>query len=85
MANLLDYHGFFFRIISTYVFNQLHGHWLFNDALHSTILMNLKLKEENQVAISFESLMEKNSIIGDELVLHIIKGVCGVLDSFFSF
>jgi hypothetical protein len=63
----------------------LHGHWLFNDALHSTILMNLKLKEENQVAISFESLMEKNSIIGDELVLHIIKGVCGVLDSFFSF
>jgi hypothetical protein len=75
----------FFLIISTYVFNQLHGHWLLNDALHSTILMSLELKEENQVVISFESLMEKDLVIGDELVLHIRKGVCGVLDSFLSF
>ncbi len=63
----------------------MHGHWLLNDSLHPAILMNLKLKEENQVAISFEGLMAKDSIIDDELVLHIIKGVCGVLDSFFSF
>ncbi len=62
----------------------MHGCWLLNDALHSTILMSLELKEENLV-ISFESLMEKDLVIGDELVLHIRKGVCGVLDSFLSF
>jgi hypothetical protein len=41
------------------VFNQSCGHWLYSDALHFVISMNIKLKEENQVVLSFESLMEK--------------------------
>ncbi len=50
--------------------------------------MSLKLKEENQVVLSFESLMEEDSIIVNELALlvfNIRKEVCGVLDSFLSF
>ncbi len=50
--------------------------------------MSLKLKEENQVVLSFESLMKKDSTIANELVLlvfNIRKEVCGVLDSFLSF
>jgi hypothetical protein len=40
------------------VLNQSHGHWLLNDVLHSTISMSLKLREENQVLPSFESIMD---------------------------
>jgi hypothetical protein len=50
--------------------------------------MNLNLKKENQIVPSFESLMEKNSIIVDELVLlvsNIKKEVCDVLHYFLSF
>jgi hypothetical protein len=50
--------------------------------------MNLNLKEENQIVLSFESLMEKNSIIVDELVLlvsNIRKEVCGMLHYFLTF
>ncbi len=75
-------------IVFACILNQSHGHWLFSDALHSTILMSLKLKEENQVVLSFESLMKKDSTIANELVLlvfNIRKEVCGVLDSFLSF
>jgi hypothetical protein len=32
--------------------------WNLNDALHSAISMSLKLKEENQALLSFESLMD---------------------------
>ncbi len=67
---------FVFLIVFTCVLNQSHGHWLLSDALHFTILMSLKLKEENKVVPSFKSLMKDDSIIVDELAL---------LDSFLSF
>jgi hypothetical protein len=50
--------------------------------------MNLKLKKENQVVLSFESLMEKDLVVTNELALlvfNIRMEVCGVLDSFLSF
>ncbi len=50
--------------------------------------MNLKLKKENQVVLSFESLMEEDLVITDELALlvfNIRMEVCVVLDSFLSF
>jgi hypothetical protein len=50
--------------------------------------MNLKFKEENTIILSFESLMEDDSIIFDELSLlafNIKREVINVLDSFFSF
>lgn len=44
-------------LVSTHcVLNQSCGHWLFSDALHSTISMILRLKEENQIVLSFETL-----------------------------
>jgi hypothetical protein len=49
--------------------------------------MSLKLKEENEV-VSFERLMEDDSLIVDELALvdlNIRKEIFGVLDYFFSF
>jgi hypothetical protein len=70
------------------ILNQSRGHWLLNDALHSTISMSLKLKKEHQIVLSFESLMEEDSTIANELALlvfNIRKEVCGVLDSFLSF
>jgi hypothetical protein len=50
--------------------------------------MSLKLKEENQVVFSFESLMEKDLVIADELALlvsNIKNEVCDMLHSFLSF
>jgi hypothetical protein len=50
--------------------------------------MSLKLKEENKIIPSFESLMEDDSIIFDELFLlasNIRREVINVLDSFLSF
>jgi len=50
--------------------------------------MNLKLKEENKIIPSFESLMEDDSIISDELSLltfNIRREVINVLDFFLSF
>jgi hypothetical protein len=47
-----------FPIIPACVFNQSHGLWLLSDALHFIISMNLRLKEENQIAPSFETLMD---------------------------
>jgi len=49
--------------------------------------MTLKLREKNQVLPSFESLMDDDSIINDELSLlasNIRMEVINVLDSFFS-
>jgi hypothetical protein len=49
--------------------------------------MNLKLKEENQIILSFESLMENDSILFNELVLFVSsiqREVINVLDSFLS-
>jgi hypothetical protein len=45
-------------IVSTCVLNQSRGHGLLSDALHFAISMSFKLKEENQVLHSFESLMD---------------------------
>jgi hypothetical protein len=48
----------------------------------------LKLKEENKIILSFESLMEDNSIISDGLFLlafNIKREIINVLDSFLSF
>ncbi len=75
-------------IVSTCVINQAHGLWLFSDALHFVISMNLKLKEENKIIPSFESLMEDDSIISNELSLlafNIRREVINVLNSFLSF
>ncbi len=75
-------------IVSAYVFNQFHGHWLFSDALHSAISKSLKLKEENKIIPSFESLIEDYSIIYNELSLlafNIRREVINVLDSVLSF
>jgi len=69
-----------FPIASTCVLN-----WLFSDALHSSISMSLKLKEENKMIPSFKSLMEDDSIILDELSLlafNIKREVINLLNSF---
>jgi hypothetical protein len=50
--------------------------------------MSLKLKEENKIIPSFESLMEDDSIISYELSLlafNIRKEVINALNSFLSF
>jgi hypothetical protein len=50
--------------------------------------MSLKLKEENQISPSFESLMNDDSIVNDELSLlasNIKREVINVLDFFLSF
>ncbi len=70
------------------VLNQFRGHWLLNDALHFAISMSLKLKNENKIILSFESLMKDDSIISNELFLlafNIRREVINVLDSFLSF
>jgi len=74
-------------IISACVINQSHGHWLLSDVLHFVISLSLKLKEENKSIRSFESLMEDDSIISNELSLlafNIRREVINVLDSFLS-
>jgi hypothetical protein len=56
--------------------------------LYTTISMSLKLREEDQVLLSFESLMDDDSILSDELFLlasNIKREVINVLDSFLSF
>ncbi len=58
---------FFSPIVSTCVLNWSCGHWLLSDALHCIISMSLKLKEENKIILSFESPMEDDSIISNEL------------------
>jgi hypothetical protein len=50
--------------------------------------MSLKLREENQVLLSFENLMDDDSVVSDELSFlasNIRKEVINVLDSFLSF
>ncbi len=74
-------------MVTSYVLNQSHGCWLLSDALHSTISMNLKLKEENEIVPSFDSLMENDAIVDNELALlasNIKREVYNVLDFFFS-
>jgi hypothetical protein len=50
--------------------------------------MNLKLKEGNEIVPSFDSLMENDAIVVNELALlasNIKREVYNVLDFFFSF
>jgi hypothetical protein len=78
----------FSPIVFVCVFNQSCGQWVLSDALHSTISMNLKFREENQILPSFESLMDDESIVTDELSLHVFnirRGVINVLDSMVSY
>ncbi len=75
-------------IVFVCVFNQSRGHWLLSDVLHFDNSMSLKLKEENKIILSFESPMEDDSIISDELSLlasNIRREVINVLDSFLPF
>ncbi len=53
-----------------------------------TICMSLKLREENQVLLSFESLMDDDSVVNAELSLlasNTRKEVMNVLEFFLSF
>ncbi len=62
-----------FSTISTCVLNQSCGYWLFRNELHYTISMSLKLKEKNQIVLSYASLMEDDLIVVDELVLLVFN------------
>ncbi len=80
--------GCHFLIFFACVLNQYYGHWLLSDALHFGISMSFNLKEENKIIPSFESLMEDDSIISDELSLlasNIRREITNVLDYFLSF
>jgi hypothetical protein len=75
-------------VVFAHVLNQSRGHWLLSDVLHFAISMKLKFKEENEVVPSFESVMDDNSVVNDELFLlasNIKREVINVLDSFLSF
>ncbi len=75
-------------IVFACILNQSHGHWLLNDVLHFVISMSLKLKDENKIIPSFESVIENDSINSDELsllVFNIKREVINVLNSFVSF
>jgi hypothetical protein len=75
-------------IVFACVFNQSCGHWFLSDDLHFVISMSLKLEEENKIIPSFESILEDDSIISNELSLlafNIRREVINVLDSFLSF
>jgi len=55
-------------VVIACVLNQSRGHWLLSDALHSTISMSLKLKEEPKNAPLFQTLMEKDYGVACELI-----------------
>ncbi len=59
-----------FSVVNVCVLNQSHGHWLLFDALHVTITMTLKLKEDFLIAPSMENLMEDG--FGVDLELYMI-------------
>ncbi len=89
MAYFSNYCEFSFShyIVTTYVLNQLHGHWLLTDALHFAISLSLKLKEDNEL-MPFESLMEDEFGVYDELILltfNIKNEAWGVLNYLLSF
>ncbi len=60
----------------------------FSMMFYTTISMSLKLREENQVLLSFESLMDDDSVVNAELSLlasNTRKEVMNVLEFFLSF
>jgi hypothetical protein len=75
-------------IVIVCVFNQFREHWLFSDALHFTIFLSFKFRKNNEFLPSFQSLMEDEFGLVNELTLlasNIRKEVCGVLNFFLSF
>jgi hypothetical protein len=67
MAYFSNYCGLFFLIVTAYVLNQFHGHWLLSNALHFAISLNLKQKDDNELLPCFESLMKDESNLVNEL------------------
>jgi hypothetical protein len=67
MAYLSKY--YIFPIVIVFVLNQFCEHWFFSDALHFANFLSLKLKENNELMPSFQSLMEDESNLVNELVL----------------
>ncbi len=88
MTHLKNYCGLPFFNVITCVLNQFHEHRLLNDALHFVIFMNLKLKKEHEVVLSFDSLMEDDYGVVDDLALlafNIKREFHGILYFFLSF
>jgi len=64
------------------------GHWLFNDALHVTITMGLKLKENINNSHVLNYLMEDDLGVDNKIEKCCIeheKEICGVINSSFFF
>jgi len=60
---------YIFPIVIVCVLNQFREQWFFYDALHFANFLSLKLKENNELMPSFQSLMEDESNLVNELVL----------------
>jgi hypothetical protein len=73
-------------IVITYILDQW-GHWLVGDALHATISMSIKLKEEINHFV-LDTLMKNDSKMDIDwlgtLIMNMKKVICGVIDSFLS-
>jgi hypothetical protein len=77
-----------FHVVIVYILNQSSGHWLLSNALQSTIIMCLKLKEKITNPFALVNLIGDDSRIAFELLLftsNIKKEVCGVLNYFLYF
>jgi hypothetical protein len=51
-------------MVNACVMNQSRGHWLLSNALFITITMTCKFKEEDEMNLFVDGLMEKDVIIG---------------------
>ncbi len=75
-----------FHVVTACVLNQSKNHWLLSDALHSTIIMCLKFKEDIINPFSLVNLINDDFGIAFELSFFasdIRKEVYNVLDFFF--
>jgi hypothetical protein len=75
-------------VVSVYVLNQSHRHWLLFDVLNATITMSFKFKEEFWISFNLEDLFYDNHIVALELSLlasNNRREVCGVWNGFLSF
>jgi len=62
-------------------------HRFFNDALHFTITMCLKHREEFEILATLDNLMDDDSMVVFEsalLISNIKKEACNILEFFFS-
>jgi len=72
-------------MLSICVLNKSCGHWLLSNALHITITMTLKFKEEFEIATYLDNMMENDFNVTLELWIfacNIRKETFGI---FFSF